>query len=483
MTVACWARCTDTGSNFGRRVVGIGDKDSTTHNWGLRFSDVLGTQTIRWAAIGGGSEAFAAATGNWVNNQWHHVAGVEASSTSRFAYLDGSAGSENTTSVSPSGADRISIGVIAESSPNAAEYFTGDIAEVGIWDVALTAAEILSLSKGITPPNIRPANLVFYAPMARDDSAVRDLVGGLSLTLTGTSASAHPRVFRKQPRSLSTVIAPVYTGTIAATLQKAVFAGSGAQVQTGTIAATLQRATAAMSGTHGSGAEGTIAATLRAVTASFTGVMQPSGTVAATLQEPTFAGTGAQTQTGTIAGTLQEPTFAGTGAQVFTGTMAGTLQKATFAGTGAQTQTGTIAATLQETTAALVGVMQPSGVIAVTMQKATFAGAGTHQQIGAIAAALQAATFSGAGAQIQTGTIAGTLRYLTFEGLGVLAMPGFAIVLDSYADGIRLLDQFADGVTLSDARADGITLFDLGADGITVNDNYSNGARLYDGRQ
>jgi len=200
ITVACWARCTDTGSNFGRRVVGIGDKDVTNHNWGLRFSDVLGTQTIRWAAIGGGSEAVASASGNWVNNTWHHVAGVEASSTSRFAYLDGAVGSENTTSISPSGADRVSIGVIAESAPNAAEYFTGDIAEVGIWDVALTAAEILALSKGVLPKYIRPANLVFYAPMGRDDTAVRDLVGGLSLTLTGTSASAHPRVFRKRPR-------------------------------------------------------------------------------------------------------------------------------------------------------------------------------------------------------------------------------------------------------------------------------------------
>jgi len=84
---------------------------------------------------------------------------------------------------------------------------------------------------------------------------------------------------------------------------------------------------------------------------------------------------------------------------------------------------------------------------------------------------------------MQPSVVAGTLRYLTFEGIGVLAMPGFAIVLDSYADGMRLLDQYADGITLTDAYADGMRLFDLGADGITVDDDYSNGMRLYDGRQ
>lgn len=480
-TVSLWARCTDSGSSIFRRAFGLGDKDVTNQQWSINFRN-FGGRSVQFTVQTASGEV-TSQTGAWSPNQWHHAAGVEASSTSHTAYLDGVAATTNTTSRAPSGADRISIGKPAESSPASSEYFTGDIAEVGIWDVDLTAAEILSLSKGVTPPNIRPGNLVFYAPLVRDDSAGRDLVGGLSLTYTGTSASAHPRVFRKNPRMRRSFIIPFNTGTIAATLQKATFSGSGAKIYTGTIGASLQKATAAMTGSQAGGTEGTVSATMQKATASLTGAMQPSGTVTATMRKATFSGSATQTQTGTITAALQKATASLSGAQVYTGTIAAALQKAVFSGAGAQIYTGTVAATMQKPTAALVGVMQPSGVIAVTMRKATFSGAGLHQQTGALAAALQKATFSGAGKQIYTGTMAGTLRYLTFEGIGVLAKPGFAIVLDSYADGMRLLDQYADGITLTDAYADGMKLFDLAADGITVDDDYSNGARIYDGRQ
>lgn len=371
-TVAAWARRTDTGSF--RTVIGIGDKDVTNHQWYLQMYD-FGSKSVKWEVQAGGTTANSTAPGNWVQNQWHHVAGVEASSTSRTCYLDGSPdATPDTTSRAPSGADRISIGKVAESSPAAGEYFTGDVAEVGVWDVALTDAEIASLAKGVTPPNIRPANLVFYAPMVRDDTVVRDLVGGLSLTLTGTSASAHPRVFRKRPRSQQTVIAIQPSGAIAATLQKALFSGSGTQTQTGTIAATLQAATAALSGTHTTGAEGTVSATMQAATASFVGAMQPSGTVAATMQPATFNGAAAQVLAGAIAAELQNPTFAATGTQTIAGTIAAALTKALFTGAGAQAQTGTITATLQEPTATLVGVMQPSGTIVSTLAYPLFTG-------------------------------------------------------------------------------------------------------------
>lgn len=201
-TVSAWARRTEAGANTFRTVIGIGDKDVTSHQWHLQMQNFFG-QNVKWQAQAGGTEAAATASGTWTTNQWHHVAGVEASTTSRTAYLDGVAGTANTTSRSPSGSDRISIGKVAESAPAASEYFTGDIAEVGVWDVALTDAEIASLAKGVTPPNIRPANLVFYAPLVGKHSPEPDLVGGLSLTLSGTSASAHPRVFRKRPRSSS----------------------------------------------------------------------------------------------------------------------------------------------------------------------------------------------------------------------------------------------------------------------------------------
>lgn len=66
-------------------------------------------------------------------------------------------------------------------------------AEVGIWNVALTAAEVASLAKGMTCDKIRPQNLVFYAPLVRD---LQDTKGGLTITNNNTATVAnHPRVY------------------------------------------------------------------------------------------------------------------------------------------------------------------------------------------------------------------------------------------------------------------------------------------------
>jgi hypothetical protein len=66
-------------------------------------------------------------------------------------------------------------------------------AEVGIWNAALTAAEIASLAKGMTCHKVRPQSLVFYAPLVRD---LIDQRGGLTITNNnGATAANHPRVY------------------------------------------------------------------------------------------------------------------------------------------------------------------------------------------------------------------------------------------------------------------------------------------------
>lgn len=72
-------------------------------------------------------------------------------------------------------------------------FFDGRIAEVGIWNAALTAAEIASLAKGMTCDKVRPQNLVFYAPLVRD---LIDQKGGLTITNNnGATVANHPRIY------------------------------------------------------------------------------------------------------------------------------------------------------------------------------------------------------------------------------------------------------------------------------------------------
>ena len=143
------------------------------------------------------------------------------------------------------------------------------------------------------------------------------------------------------------------TGTIAASLQAALFSGSAAQTQTGTIAGTLRAATMSASGAQTY--SGSIAATLQATT--FTGVGASPSLMLAHLAPATASLTGVMAPKGTVAAELSRILFSATGSQPFQGTIAATTQKATFTGAAGQQYLSAMAARLQVATAALVGTV------------------------------------------------------------------------------------------------------------------------------
>jgi len=125
------------------------------------------------------------------SNTWHHACGVFTSDTSRDVYLDGGSSANSSGSVTLANIDRFSVGMLHRNA--GIWWHDGDIAEVGVWNVALTSAEIGMLAQGYSPLLIRPESLVFYTPLIRDND--EDLVGGLSLTANGSpTVSDHPRI-------------------------------------------------------------------------------------------------------------------------------------------------------------------------------------------------------------------------------------------------------------------------------------------------
>jgi hypothetical protein len=133
------------------------------------------------------------ATGTYSAGAWVHVCGVITSSSSRTAYRDGGnsatgSGTEGTLTLT-----RCSIGVLAR--PSIVEYFDGDIAECGIWNVALTADEVAALGKGFSPRRIRPQSLIRYIPLVRDVRELRNAVT-ISPQNSPTAGAAHPRTYR-----------------------------------------------------------------------------------------------------------------------------------------------------------------------------------------------------------------------------------------------------------------------------------------------
>ena len=136
----------------------------------------------------------AVASGGIVSaNVWNHYAGVFVSGSSRTAFTNGVAGAENTTTVAAITPTFTNIGAFYAGTATAIQFMDGLIAEVGIWNSALTAAEIASLAKGMTPDKIRPQNLVFYTPLVRN---LIDQKGGLTITNNnGATVANHPRVY------------------------------------------------------------------------------------------------------------------------------------------------------------------------------------------------------------------------------------------------------------------------------------------------
>lgn len=182
-TMACWFRTT----NMTQVSALISLTSSTTQYSTLFFrGDVAGDPVDILIESGSGQNTARSTTG-CTSGQWHHACGVFTSSTSRTVYLDGGSSATNTNSVTPS-VDRTEVGAWQSSF-----WFNGDIAEVGIWNIDLTAAEVASLAKGVSPALIRPQNHVAYLPLIRD---THEIVNATGFTDVNTTASNHPRVYR-----------------------------------------------------------------------------------------------------------------------------------------------------------------------------------------------------------------------------------------------------------------------------------------------
>lgn len=133
---------------------------------------------------------------------WNHCYGEYSGTTWKVVANNGTPG----TSVDAVGPrdnnETCAIGAQFQAGPTYANWFNGAIAELGVWNRALNAGEILALSKGIAPPVLRQG-LVMYTPL------VRDLVspaggGGWTLTVSGSPPTVvpHVRVLNvKRPRT------------------------------------------------------------------------------------------------------------------------------------------------------------------------------------------------------------------------------------------------------------------------------------------
>lgn len=128
---------------------------------------------------------------------WNHVFAVAASTTSRSIIANGNIADKatNTTSLSPT-LTRFSVGRDDDGSAGAANAGTL-IAEVGLWNIALSDADAVALAAGAPPFLVHPEALVGYWPLLGANSPENNLLSNTSkLSIQGSmSAGVHPRIF------------------------------------------------------------------------------------------------------------------------------------------------------------------------------------------------------------------------------------------------------------------------------------------------
>lgn len=200
ITVACWANTDSLTPN--QVLFNLVNKDSPSKAFRTYIRNSTGR--IRAVTLGPEGIDYAQTSAGLSVDTWHHCCGIYAASDDRRAFLDGGSKGTDVTSITPTGVNRTSLG--REGDPSPTWYLSGKLAEAAIWNVALTDAEVLILSKGYSPLFVHPQNLVAYWPLVRDPD--NDIVGGFNMTAFNTPTVAdHPRIIYPQEIAVPAIAA------------------------------------------------------------------------------------------------------------------------------------------------------------------------------------------------------------------------------------------------------------------------------------
>ncbi|RKY69318.1 MAG: hypothetical protein DRQ02_01275 [Candidatus Latescibacterota bacterium] len=195
LTIAAWVSVTNPFTWTNLIICCIQDKDTSDQMFALEIRNES-TVFARALTRQGGTLARAVATNTLSYGTWYLCVATFISSSSRACSVDGANRGTNTTSVTPSGLDSVSIGRYGDSSPG--NYFNGKVAEVAVWDTNLSIAETQVLAARFSPLFVRPQNLVSYWSLIRDED--QDRVGGYDMTAYNTpSIATHPPIIYPAP--------------------------------------------------------------------------------------------------------------------------------------------------------------------------------------------------------------------------------------------------------------------------------------------
>jgi len=186
VSISAWFKLTANDET----VVCISDPITGTdyRELGVNASD--NTHALSVESDGEGSDGDTVA--GWSSGTWFFAVAVFATSTSRTIYLNDTDGGGQTNENNPDNLTDFAIGRRHDLTP--AKFCNGSIAEVAVWDMALSGADVASLyasGAGTPATNVQSGNLVGYWPLISGPTATV----GTNLSENGTisyNAGDHP---------------------------------------------------------------------------------------------------------------------------------------------------------------------------------------------------------------------------------------------------------------------------------------------------
>lgn len=183
LTVAGWVKTSDISSSSNTVFTMAAGGSNDWFTMGLSS----GRLSVASRANSGATGAALTTTAT-TDNTWTHFCGIWESATSRTAFINGADKTTDTTNVP------VNFGALSETQFGGFRSTTamtaGVLAECGIWNVALTDAEVATLAKGFGCHHVRCASLVHHVPLIRSNNVLR----GNMTVAAGLAVDTHPPI-------------------------------------------------------------------------------------------------------------------------------------------------------------------------------------------------------------------------------------------------------------------------------------------------
>ena len=195
-SIAAWVNVVDITVGF-QGICSQGNFSVNPSGFWFHATSGDAIETLRLSLNDGTSSADLDSTGKLTAGVWQHACCVATSSDVSF-YINGafdSSPAHSSTWLESTTHDfYIACENDGSNSPNIGAAIDGSIAELAIYDRALTAAEVASLGLGFYPPMVAQDGLLRYWSLRSEPPTELELIGGMDVTVTGATSIDHPRI-------------------------------------------------------------------------------------------------------------------------------------------------------------------------------------------------------------------------------------------------------------------------------------------------